>query len=374
MSAPDVIVIGGGIIGLSIARSLARRGADVEVLERGRPGHESSWAAAGMLAPLAEVPEPGPFFDACRASRDAWHHWAPDLEEETGIDLDYDRSGSLFVDPRPAMIRRFETAAKSLGEPCMRVDPEALHTLVPDLDPAIRSALLLTGEHRIDNRAVCRALVRGLERRRVPVLGGCRVESIRTRRLEVEVAGPGFERAAARVVIAAGSWSGRFAGAPWLPVRPVRGQMLALEGISWPFIGSVRTADAYAVRRGRGVVIGATVEEAGYDASTTEAGREVLVGITRRLFPGLATSPPVSYWSGLRPGTPDDRPLIGPLERDRLWVATGHYRNGILLAPWTAETLADAITGDPSSRDALAPFLPGRFVTASAFDTAAVRA
>ncbi len=373
----DVIVVGAGIIGLACARELAARGHSVIVLERSRPGNGASYAAAGMLAPLAEVPEAGPFFDACRDSRDQWCTYAPDLAEETGMALDYDTEGTILVDD-PAVLSCFRAAATALGEAFEDLDRSTLTAHLPGLAPELESGLLMPAEHRIDNRAVCRALEASLARRGVSVLGGCAVRDIRaTQHGSVPgavVEGDGWRYEADHVVVAAGAWSGEIALADLVGgegngsaeaqptrVRPVRGEMLAYGAVSWPFQGSVRSAHCYAVRRaGGGLLVGATVDEAGFDDRTTPQGqRELLDGIAR-LFPALVDKPVLASWSGLRPGTPDGLPHVGPLAGRSVWAATGHYRNGILLAPWTAHWLTRALEGDLEARQMLMPFTPER--------------
>lgn len=380
--AADVVVVGAGILGLACARALAQRGHSVIVLERHRPGGGASYAAAGMLAPLAEVPEPGPFFRACRDSRDLWRAFAAELAAETGMALDYDTQGTVLVDD-PAVLDCFQAAATTLGEPVEELDRTALESLLPDLAPGLESGLLMPSEHRVDNRAVCHALEASLARRGVSVHGGRQVRTIHagtdTDGRGIAVEGDGWRYEADRVLITAGAWSGQITlggshtsvvgsssdadslDVQSVAVRPVRGEMLAYGDITWPFTGSVRSAHCYAVRRaGGGLIVGATIDEAGFADRTTPHGqRELLDGI-ERLFPTLTHRPVLASWSGLRPGTPDGLPHIGPVAGGGVWAATGHYRNGILLAPWTAYWLARALEGDTEAQRVLAPFAPTR--------------
>ncbi|MEM9555679.1 MAG: FAD-dependent oxidoreductase [Acidobacteriota bacterium] len=400
----DFAIVGGGIIGLACARALARRGATVAVLERGALGSgsgdgEASAASAGMLAPLAEAPDPGGFSTLCRTARDLWSSWAPELEDESGLRLDYDRSGALLVDEDSGH-ERLRASARRHGEPFETIDPRSARRLVPDLAEET-SLLLLPGEHRVDPRRVCSALEATLERvdgGRVRRLPGHLVRRIETKPQGVELhglelnglelhgldekrsaphdrqaSGAGFRLAAGHAIVAAGAWSGTIQGLPSLPLTPIRGQMLRLDDIDWPFTGTVRGSSLYAVRRpadgsaGSGLLVGATVEEdAGFDARCTPDGLAQLVDWLRRWLPGTLQRPLRTTWAGLRPAVPDHRPVLGAVSSlgdatdgarglDRVWLATAHHRNGILLAPWTAERLAEALIDDLAPPDIVSP-------------------
>lgn len=357
----DVLILGGGIIGLACALELERRGRRVEVVERGRPGAAASGAAAGMLAPLAEIGDDGPMMDASRESRDLWGPWAAELAEESGLDIDFDNSGALVVDiqggDRP---RRLARRAAQLGEEARLLGRDELARLVPDIAPEIEEAALLTGEHRVDNQRACQALVTCLEQRGVTIHAGREIDQVEMESGGVRLRGGGFDRRAECLLVAAGAWSGGLPGLPTLPVHPVRGQMFEVGGVDWPWLGSVWAEHLYLVRRAGGcLLVGATVEEAGFDNHTTPDGLARLFSFCRTVFPTLGSRPLVSTWSGLRPGTADGLPLVGRLPGKPVWVATGHYRNGILLAPWTARTVADLLTGEADEDPA---FSPSRFM------------
>lgn len=369
MSRPDILILGGGIIGLACARELARAGHKVEVLERLEAGAEASVAAAGMLAPLSESPVPGPFLDACRASRDLWISWVPELEAETHLSIDHDTSGSLQValdEEEEKSLLDLAAAIGELGEDAEEIDLATLRRWVPDVSPEARRALRIPGDHRIDNIQACAALKVAARSLGVTLTYGFEAELIQHTETGVKVLGnDGETREAGLLVVAAGAWSGLLPGLPELPVRPVRGQALLLGGIDWPWKGSVRGPHAYAVRRGEvGLLVGATVEEAGFAAHTTVAGIESLLTFTRRTFPGLAEARLETTWAGLRPGTPDGLPLLGFLPDRPVLVATGHHRNGILLAPWTARQVAALIEAGPGVETVpeLAAFTPIRFL------------
>jgi len=375
MKTPDVLILGGGIIGLACAHELAKAGLKVELLERRSAGAEASLAAAGMLAPLSESPEPGPFFEACQASRDLWVSWAAALAEETGMSIEHDTSGSLVVALEPEEEPQLEAlaeTARALGEPAEEIAPGTLAHWVPDLSSSVRRALRLSGDHRIDNVQACAVLAAAAARAGATLTYGfevLRVERSAADDQRVRVIGKSGAREAARLVLAGGAWSGRIPGLPMLPVRPVRGQMALLTGVHWPWGGSVRHAlsgGAYAVRRGvTGLLIGSTVEEAGFDAHPTLAGIEGLLAFARHAFPGLSGAHLETVWAGLRPGTPDDLPLLGPLPGwAAVLAATGHFRNGILLAPWTAREVVRLVL-DGGSADIGSPFSPARFLLSS---------
>lgn len=366
MTHPDVLILGGGIIGLACARELALRGFRVEVVERLPAGAEASLAAAGMLSPLGETSTPGLFLDICRDSRALWGPWVAALESETGLSVDYDTSGTLLValdDADERDLDQTASTARELGERADDVESGALRHWVPDIAPQVRRALHLPDEHRVDNVQLCAILAHALQKLGATIHYDSEVESVELRpEGTVLVHGNHWRKEAKLLVLAAGAWSGLVQGLPRFPVRPVRGQMVLLGGVDWPWRGSVRRgARTYAVRRGAtGLLVGATVEEAGFDKHNTVGGVEDLLAFTRGLFPGLAQARLETFWAGLRPGTPDGLPILGRIPGWPVLVATGHYRNGILLAPWTAREVARLALYD-DEEEALG-FSPRRFL------------
>lgn len=379
----DVLVLGGGIMGLACARELAGRGMRVSVVESEERiavdgWRAASWAAAGMLAPLSEAPKAGPLFEAARASRDLWPSFAAELRAESGLSVEHDDDGALMValdESDEARLDALVAAGRELGEPVHEVSLAWARERVPDLGsgPAtgesskLRRVLHLPGEHRVDNHQACRALELAAERLGVEVLRGHRVEAIHATPSEVSVEGDGWHVSAPWLVLAAGSWSGLPTGLPPLPLTPVRGEMLRLEGVGWPWGGTVRGAGIYTVRRGPGsLLVGATEELVGFDRNTTETAARYLLEALGRLLPARAGQSPTRHWAGLRPGTPDHLPILGPLsdEHRRVVVATGHYRHGILMAPWTARQVARWISGGAPDPDA-EEFAPIRFAELS---------
>jgi glycine oxidase len=324
-----------------------------------------------MLAVLLDPPSPGPFFDACRASRDLWPAWRCELEEESGMAVEHDDDdGALLValdEAEAGWLEMLRRRAAAVGEAVVDLPVAEARRQVPALAGEPAALLHLPGEHRVDNPAACAALAQSCRRRGVELIADTVVERVEAglRGVRLSLAGGG-ELTGARLVLAAGAWSGGIAGLPPLPVRPVRGQMLRLGGAAWPWRGTVRGPHRYAVRRRRGeLLVGATVEEAGFEGGVTAGGLGDLLDFVRRLLPGLEGAPVLTSWSGLRPGTPDTQPLLGPLGELPVIAATGHYRDGILLAPWTAEVVARTVLEGQLPDEAIA-FSPQRFAAQAA--------
>jgi glycine oxidase len=361
----DVLVLGGGIIGLACARELARAGKRVEILEHLSAGNAASLAAGGMLAPLAEIAEPGPFLDVCRASRDLWPGWVSQLSQETGLSIELDTSGTLLVslsDRDDEYLDNVARAAEAAGELAEEIGRSAFYDWVPDASPAVRRCLRLPGDYRVDNVQACAVLATAALAAGVTISYGTTVERVERTPHGLRVHTENGVREAELLVLAAGAWSGGIPGLPALPVRPVRGQMMLLQGVDWPWRGCLRAPKGYAVRRGlTGLLIGSTTEEAGFDAHPTAGGIDQLLTFQRHVLPGLVHARLETTWAGLRPGTPDDLPLLGFLTGWPVLVATGHYRNGILLAPWTAREVARLAGGRDASPET-ASFEPSRFV------------
>lgn len=370
MTHPDVLVLGGGIIGLAVARELALQGLRVEVVERLPAGSEASMASAGMLVPLSDLQAPRPFLDACLASRDLWGSWVAALESETGLSVDYDTSGALVValerdagdgKDDAAELDRILAAARELGEPVREIDLTMLRQWVPDISSDVRRALHLPGEHRVDNVQLCAVLAQAVQKLGATIHYDSAVERVERRPAgTVLVSGHHWRKEARLLVLAAGAWSGLIPELPPLPVRPVRGQIVLLGGIEWPWSGSLRRGHSYVVRRGAtGLLAGSTLEESGFEKHNTVEGVEGLLDFARSLLPGIGKARLETVWAGLRPGTPDDLPILGPLPGWPVIAATGHYRNGILLAPWTARQVARLAAG---SAEEIPAFSPRRFL------------
>lgn len=343
--SPDVLVIGGGIIGLSIARALDDLGFRVDVLEAHAPGAGASNAAAGMLSPITESHERSAFLTTLLEGRNLWPRWAEELQSETAVDVDFSPSGALlpaFDTSQLESLDRIRNIAQQLDEPVESIDPQTLQSRYPEISPKVRQSLFLPGEATVDNVQVTRALSESLFRRGVIVHRQREVLEVAHEDESWQVSGEGWKISAAHVVVAAGAWTSRIRGLPKVELAPIRGQMISFQVPDWQWSGAIRCGRHYSVRRRTGeVLIGATVEDAGFDASTTESAQSELVQFAHELFPKLRWKAVQSHWAGLRPGTDDGRPILGPAGDEGLLLATGHYRNGILLAPWTASLVAE---------------------------------
>lgn len=367
--SPDLVVVGGGVVGLAVAREAARRGLAVTVVERGEPGRAASWAAAGMLSPFGEAREGGPFLDFGLAALDAWPDWAAELEEESGTDLAYRRSGKLRVALDAEERKRLEARrawARERGVAHTWLEPDEALAECPELSRRVTGGLLLADDHRVDNRRLGDALLESARVRGVQVRAGTPVSSVELKgdRVRGVILEDGSKVPAGAVLLAAGAWSATIGGLPSpLPVRPVRGQILGLLPGRLPSPRVLESASVYLVPRPGGrLVAGATQEEVGFDPGLTADGVRSLLAAAIELVPALAGASLHELWYGFRPGTPDGNPILGPDPRgDGLFVATGHFRNGILLAPVTARVLGALLAGEAGAAIPEA-FLPRRFV------------
>ena len=368
----DVVVVGGGVIGLAIAWQAALRGLTVTVLDPA-PGRGASHAAAGMLAPVTEV-----HYGEERllrlnlASAQRYPTFAAELTEATGRDVGYRQTGTLAVatdaDDRAVLadLHRFQL---SLGLAVELLTSREARRLEPMLAPGIRSGLLVAGDHQVDNRLLAAALLAaaiavGVDVRTDRVAG---IVTTAERATGVRL-GDGDTLAAGTVVLAAGCWSGQVAGVPTdvaPPTRPVKGQIVRLRGPA-DFLGrNVRAVvggtHLYLVPRADGeIVIGATTEEQGYDVTVRAGGVYELLRDAHTLVPGIAELELTETYAGLRPGSPDNAPMIGRTALAGLVAATGHYRNGILLTPATADAVADLLATGVEP-EVIRPFSPQRF-------------
>jgi glycine oxidase len=345
-----VIVVGAGVIGLAVAWRAAGAGLHVTTVDEA-PGRGASWAAAGMLAPVTEVHYGEE--DLLRlnlAAAERYPDFVADLESASGLDPGYRACGMVAVardaDDNASLGDLF-AFQRELGLKVQRLTGREVRELEPGLAPGVRGGVLVEGDHQVDSRALVVALLEACRRagvahkasRVVALRGPGRVELADGDILEADA-----------VVLCAGCWSNEIAGLPrgaLPPVRPVKGQLLHLRGPATPALlgRSVRGLDVYIVPRRDGrVAVGATVEELGFDARATAGGVLGLLRAAYELLPGITELELTEIAVGLRPGSPDNAPIIGPSSCDGVVVAAGHYRNGILLTPVTADAVVEILT------------------------------
>ena len=359
----DVLIIGGGAVGAACARELALTGRRVGVIDRDEDRGDAWRAAAGMLAPQIEARQDDPLFELGLAGRERYHDLADELLESTGVDIGLWQDGILRVamdDDDVAESRATAAWQRQQGHVCDWLDAEEIGSRWPWLAPT-QGGLWAPHEGALRPERLVAALLADAERHGTTVI---RDEAVTLERSGGRAAGVrGRELYAAdQVVIAAGAWSGRLAGLPRpVSVEPVRGQMAALP---WPAgvpRAIVYNRDCYLVARDDEAVVGSTMEYTGYEVGTTSAGLGRIFARTSALCPVLSTLELRRTWSGLRPMTPDARPIIGAEpELDGLWYATGHGRNGILLAAITGLLIRRLIAGEGIDED-LTAVSPERF-------------
>jgi glycine oxidase len=357
----DAVVVGGGVIGLACAWRAARRGARVAVLERGEPGCGATGVAAGMLAPVGELSFGEPeLLELTLAAARLYPGFVAELEDASGMATGYERLGALHVAldrDEAAQLRRVHELQRSLELEAEWLPPRRCRDLEPGLTPSFHGGVFAPGEAAVDPRRLASALASALAAAGAELRTGTEVVDgvFEGERLVGVRTAAGEELRAEAVVLATGAWSGATA---WLPerarppVRPVKGQVLELRGRDDepPTRHILPSERVYLVPRPDGrLIVGATVEEMGFDTAVTAGGVHELLREAYRLLPDVAEMELVDAVAGLRPGTPDNLPLVGPGALDGLVLATGHYRNGILLAPLAAEAVADLLSSRRSS-------------------------
>lgn len=372
-SSLPIVIVGGGIIGLSIGWLLARRGAEVVIYDTAHTGSGASHAAAGMLAACTEVePSEEWLLPLNRESQRLWPDFAAELEKASGLSVDLRREGTLHVAlnaDEQARLRQHLALQNKLGLPVEWLAAGKVREREPYLAGSVTGAIWSPEDHQVDNRKLAAAL------RQVAITAGVVVhENTPVERIVIEhgratgVAANGTVQPAAKVVLAAGAWSrtvGGLEGVNRPPVRPVKGQMLALAmDAQQPLLSHVVWASGiYLVPRLDGrLIVGATAEEKGFDTRITAGGVLSLLQNAWRALPGIEELPLIETWTGFRPGSRDDAPILGAGPVEGLVYATGHHRNGVLLTPVTAHIVSRFILDgelDPLAQDfSLARFLP----------------
>jgi glycine oxidase len=368
-----ILIVGAGVSGLATGWRLAQAGCEVEVIERGLAGRGATWAAAGMIAASSESGlDEGPLTKLANDSRRMWPEFARELREASGLDPRLRNDGALLVAFDEAQERRLRATADELRRkalPGQWLSAKDARALEPLLAPDIRGALHATDSFQVDNRALCEALAAAL------VKAGSKLQEGRLAQMLVFEQGKDQARGlltdggimlADAVVIAGGAWTNWIGGLPrdaLPPIRPVKGQMAALvppNGGPLPKCATCES-DIYVVpRRGR-VLLGATVEEAGFDTSVTNESQAWLIAGACKLMPSLSRWRVAESWAGLRPAAPDNLPVLGKTNIEGLFVASGQFRNGILFAPMAAEAMRALVLGE-APHAYLTAFSPRRFV------------
>lgn len=360
----DVAIIGAGVVGLASARALARAGRSVVVLDKGKPGGEATGASAGMLAPQIEAHAGDKLLPLGIAARNAY----PALAAEclgTGFDIGFREAGIVhlaFDEARETALKARHDAQRALGLDSAWLYSTALRRLHPGVSPLARGALLAPRDGCVDSVALGRALLAGAIAAGATLVGDevCEISARGGRVTGVSGATTRYD--ARTVVLAAGAWSSTIAGVPRaIPVEPVRGQMAALPWPEGERRGVIYCDTGYLVPRGDEALIGSTMEHTGFEEGTTAEGLASLREQAVALLPALASVPFTRSWSGLRPMTPDNLPIIGTdPDLEGLVYATGHGRNGILLGPLTGEIVRDLVVAGSTSWD-IAACAIGRF-------------
>jgi glycine oxidase len=351
----ETLIIGGGVIGLSIARELKKRGVEkVTVLERGRVGREASWAAAGILAPQVEADADDDFFRLCFESNRMYPALAAELLDETGIDIELSRHGTLYlafdVEDEKEFDHRFawQTAA---GLNVERLDRSEVKALEPDASDSVIGGLYFPDNGQVENRKLVDALAASAKRLGVDIREGVEVKSVLSDQGKiVGVETMQGHMPADRVVITTGAWASHIElGEVQLPieVKPIRGQMICYRPHEVAIRHVIYSRRGYLVPRADGrLLAGATAENVGFESGVTDDGLRTLRDAAVEIAPGLCTSEVVDHWAGLRPYSVGGLPFIGPVKTvEGVFAAIGHFRNGILLTPITARMIADTVLG-----------------------------
>jgi glycine oxidase len=365
----DILIVGGGVIGLSIARALSKKGCGrITILERGEIGKEASFAAAGMLAPQAETDASDEFFHFCSESNASYPQFAEELRDETGVDIELDRSGTLylaFTEHDSAEIRRRYEWQKSARLEVEHLTAQETRKTEPFVSPDVLESLLFPNDRQVENRKLLHALRKFAEINGIGIRENTEVKNLSIDCGRITGVETGTEKFSAEIVVlATGAWTSLIkADSFFLPqIKPIRGQMMSFFNAQRMFSRVIYSPRGYLVPRADGrILAGATVEDAGFDKSVTDAGIALLRDHALEIAPSLVNLEIRESWANLRPFAADGLPVLGAIAGcENLFVATGHYRNGILLAPLTAKIMADKIV-DGKDSDYLRSFGVRRF-------------
>jgi glycine oxidase len=333
----------------------------VLLLDRGSIGQGTSRAAAGMLSPLSEADDQGPFFQLGLASHLLYDRFIEELQTESGLSVDYSREGLLFLatteESESALQRRYEWQKKA-GFELELASADTVRRMEPLLTLPVRTGVFIPGDRSVSPRLLVNALREACLKRGVEIRTGVNVEGVSPNR--VHVAENNLQ--AKSIIVASGVWSAGIAGLePAIPVYPRKGEILSLQMPGQSFRRMIRWGSSYFVPRATGeLVVGATNEDAGFNLSNTPAGLGRLLMDAQQISSHVGAYPIVETWTGLRPATPDLLPILGPSSIPGVWYATGHYRNGVLLAPITAEIVSDLLE-NRKPRLPIEVYAPSRF-------------
>ena len=363
----DVVIIGGGVIGLTIARALVDRGVrDVWLIERSSLGAEASFAAGGILAPQAEADAPDAFFELACHSRDLYSDFARSLREETGIDVELDSTGTLYVaftdEDVEEIEKRHEWQSKA-GLVVEKLTAQAAREFEPCVSESVRGALHFPRDVQVENRRLLNALINSVASLNVSIQTETSVEALNSERGRINgVKTSRGSISCQTAIVAAGTWSSSIAHSQTPPIEPIRCKMICFDAKPQLTRHVIYSPRGYLVPRQDGrLLAGSTSEHAGFTKQVTAGGISHILANAKEISPAISLLPIADTWAGLRPRAADGLPVLGPCDEiDGLFYATGHYRNGILLAPVTGELIAEAVvTGRVSPL--LAAFSPNRF-------------
>ena len=357
MKSWDIVIAGGGIVGVSLARELRKHGASVLIVERGEPGREASHAAAGMLA-WCDPMLPHPLKRLARVSAEMYPEFVQEIEDESGMRVDLRMQGTIACLPDPPT---GEAASYLSAGDWRPLGTDEIARLEPRLEYSSQ-ATYWTPEGSVDPRGLIAASVKAGKHRGVDIASGSAVTAVEVegnRAVAVKTAKTRY--AAGKVVNCCGAWAGQIPPLSF-PTRPVKGQMLCVIAPQHGLVNHVvRAPEVYVVPRSDGrIVIGSTLEDAGFDKRVDPGTIQRLHQAAADLIPELGEARMLETWAGLRPGTPDALPLLGATEVDNYFIAAGHYRDGILLAPVTALVMSQAVRGLKPDFE-LSAFSPARF-------------
>jgi len=370
----DILIIGGGLIGLSIARELNKKNVGkITILERGEIGKEASFAAAGMLAPHAESEKLDEFYYFCEESNSLYPQFAQELFDETDVDIELDRSGTLFLAldkfDSEEIGKRFEWQKKA-GLEVEHLSAKETHKLEPFVSPDVLESLYFPNNWQVENRKLLHALHKYCDLNNIEIREKVEITDLMVEGDKITGAKSNEEVfVAEKVILATGAWTSLIKSENLIlpEIKPIRGQMISFHTAKRLFEKVIYSPRGYLVPREDGrILIGATVEDVGFNKDLTDSGIEYLRELAFEIAPSLANLNIYEKWAGLRPISIDGLPILGEFsEIENLFIATAHYRNGILLAPITAKILAEKIS-DGIESEYLKIFSPKRFQKANA--------